>query len=153
MTLPINTINTIKLILPAILVLFLGCKKLDKPGSPEIKKEKISGYLQKGPFLNGTQISMYELDSKLAQTGKVFNVTITDNKGSFEIDNITLSSNFVYLSADGFYYNEIAGAVSSAPLKLTALSDITDISTINVNILTHLEKRRIEYLVKQGKGF
>jgi len=96
---------------------------------------------------------MYELDSKLAQTGKVFNVTISDNKGSFEIDNITLSSNFVYLSADGFYYNEIAGAVSSASLKLTALSDITDISTINVNILTHLEKRRIEYLVKQGKTF
>lgn len=136
-----------------LISLFLGCKKVDKPGSTEIKKEKISGYIQKGPFLNGTQISMYELDSKLAQTGKVFNVTITDNKGSFEIDNITLSSNFVYLSADGFYYNEIAGAVSSAPLKLTALSDITDISTINVNILTHLEKRRIEYLVKQGKTF
>jgi len=77
MTLPINTMNTFKLILPAILVLFLGCKKLDKPGSLEIKKEKISGYIQKGPFLNGTQISMYELDSKLAQTGKVFNVTIT----------------------------------------------------------------------------
>lgn len=135
------------------MILFIGCEKLDKTGSTQIKKEKISGYIQKGPFLNGTQISMYELDSKLAQTGKVFNVTITDNKGSFEIDNITLSSNFVYLSADGFYYNEIAGAVSSASLKLTALSDITDISTINVNILTHLEKRRIEYLVKQGKTF
>jgi len=145
--------KNIKILISLLFIFFLGCKKLDKPGSLEIKKEKISGYIQKGPFLNGTQISMYELDSKLAQTGKVFNVTITDNKGSFEIDNITLSSNFVYLSADGFYYNEISGAVSSASLKLTALSDITDISTINVNILTHLEKRRIEYLVKQGKTF
>jgi len=34
------------------------------------------------------------------------------------------------------------------------LSDVTDHTTINVNILTHLEKRRVEYLVKEeGESF
>jgi len=34
---------------------------------------------------------------------------------------------------------------------LFALSDITDINTVNVNILTHLERQRVLYLVKNQK--
>jgi len=101
-----------------LISLFGGCKKVDKPGSTEIKKEKITGYIQKGPFLNGTQISMYELDSKLAQTGKVFNTQITDNKGSFELNNVELTSKYVQLSANGYYFNESSNAITISQLQL-----------------------------------
>lgn len=140
-----------------LISLFLGCKKVDNntgntPITP-IKKDKISGLVQKGPYINGTQIVMYVLDDKLAQTGKVFNTQITDNKGSFELTSVELSSKYVQFTASGFYYNESLGAITSTQLSLNALSDVTDASSINVNILTHLEKRRVESLVKSGKTF
>jgi hypothetical protein len=140
-----------------LISLFLGCKKVDNsnentPITP-IKKDKISGLVQKGPYINGTQIVMYVLDDKLAQTGKVFNTQITDNKGSFELNNVELSSKYVELSANGYYFNESSNAITTSQLQLYALTDVTDASTINVNILTHLEKRRVEYLIKAGKTF
>ena len=143
-----------------IITFCLGCKKVDNttgitpitPFTP-IKKDKISGLVQKGPYINGTQIILYVLDDKLAQTGKVFNTQITDNKGSFELNNVELSSKYVQLSANGYYFNESSNAITISQLQLNALTDITDASTININILTHLEKRRVEYLVKGGKTF
>jgi len=140
-----------------LISLFLGCKKVDNSTGNTpislIKKDKISGLVQKGPYINGTQIVMYVLDDKLAQTGKVFNTQITDNKGSFQLTNVELSSKFVQLAANGYYFNESSNAITIAQLQLNALTDVTDASTINVNILTHLEKRRVEYLFKSGKTF
>jgi len=119
----------------------------------KIKKDMLSGYVQKGPFINGTSIQMFELKSTLNQTGKVFSTQITDNKGSFEITDIELSSQFIEFYADGYYFDENTGDISPSQLSLYALSDITDISTVNVNILTHLEKSRVAYLVGQGEDF
>jgi hypothetical protein len=115
--------------------------------------EKITGYVQKGPFLNGTTIVISELTSDLIQTGKNFSSIILDNKGSFEINNIELISQYVGLRANGFYYNEISADNSEAQLTLTALSDLTDKTSLNVNILSHLEKSRVEYLVSNGNYF
>ena len=64
-----------------LLVVLSSCKK-DKHSSEEIKKEAISGYVQKGPFINGTSISVSELNTDLSQTGKVYNTQIVDKKGS-----------------------------------------------------------------------
>ena len=116
-------------------------------------KPKISGHVQKGPFVNGTTISMAELNSSMTQTGKNFTTQISNNNGLFELNNVTLSSSYVQFSATGYYFDEVKGAISISPLSLTALSDITDMTTVNVNILTHLEKSRVEYLVGQNKSF
>jgi hypothetical protein len=139
------------LIITLILIILNSCK--GKENEDKIKKDKLSGYVQKGPYINGTTIQMFELNSSLNQTGKAFNTQITDNKGSFEINNIVLSSQFVEFLANGYYFNEISGDISPFVLSLYALSDITDISTVNVNILTHLEKGRVEYLLGKGLSF
>ncbi|HHT23785.1 MAG TPA: hypothetical protein GXZ87_10850 [Bacteroidales bacterium] len=118
-----------------------------------IKKGSITGSVQKGPFINGTSIEIRELDTVLSQTGKSYNTQITNNRGSFEIQNIELVSNYVSLRADGFYYNEISGKKSLSQITLYAISDISDKSTINVNTLSHLEKARVEYLISQGAEF
>src|SRR5690242_7338424 len=54
----------------------------------------IKGYAQKGPFINGSAITVFDLQANLSPSGKSFSEQITDNKGTFELDNIELSSNF-----------------------------------------------------------
>lgn len=139
------------LIITLILIILNSCQKTEN--EYKIKKDKLSGYVQKGPYINGTTIQMFELNSSLNQTGKAFNTQIANNRGSFEINDVALSSQFVEFLASGYYFNEITGNISPSVLSLYALSDITDISTVNVNILTHLEKSRVEYLIGKGMVF
>jgi len=54
----------------------------------------IGGHVQKGPFLNGTSLSIYELNENLNQTGRSFNTQITDNSGTFSIQDIELASQY-----------------------------------------------------------
>jgi uncharacterized protein (TIGR02145 family) len=122
-------------------------------GGKKIIKEQVNGNVQKGPFINGTEVSMFVLDQALSQTGSVFSTQIINNMGTFEFKNLTLSSSFVEFSVSGYYFDEVKGEISIAPLNLYALADITDISTVNVNILTHLEKSRVKNLVIHGKTF
>ena len=134
------------------ILLIVSCGN-DEPGETIIKKDKISGFIQKGPYVNGTSIQISELDASLNPTGKVFNTQITDNKGSFEITNLELNSKYAELIANGYYFNEVSGKVSLSQLTLHALSDLSDSSTVNVNILTELEKTRVKYLVSNERSF
>jgi hypothetical protein len=141
-------------LIASIIAIFIlnSCSKDDESKSI-IKKEKISGFVQKGPFINGTSISINELNTDLSQTGKTYSTQITDNKGSFEFGNIELVSNFVSLRADGFYFNETFGEQSTSQITLYALSDVSDKTTFNANVLSHLEKPRVEYLISEGIVF
>jgi uncharacterized protein (TIGR02145 family) len=119
--------------------------------SGEEQKPAVSGVSQKGPFLNNSSVTLYELGSDLVQTGRSFHGT-TDNKGSFEIKGIELASPYALLKADGFYRNEVTGGNSSAPITLYAIADMSNKSNANVNILTHLEYYRVQTLVQKGKS-
>lgn len=139
--------------LPIVLLctFLLSCGEKDK--EPVVLLDNVSGYVQKGPYLNGTPITITELSKDLTPTGKNFTSQILDNKGTFEVKNIQLSSKFVELKADGFYFNEIKNESSTAQLTLFALSDLTDKSTLNVNVLSSLEKSRVAYLISNGRTF
>ena len=132
-----------------------ACKKKDKDDTtpPTFKKEKINGVSQKGPFLNGSSLTAFELDENFAQTGKSFNTQISDNLGSFELDNITLLTHYAKLKADGYYFNEIQNSNSSGSVSLYAISDLSNKSTVNVNLLSTLEVSRVEYLISTGSTF
>lgn len=141
------------LIVSIIAIFILSSCSKDDETKPIFKKERISGFVQKGPFINGTSISVNELNTDLSQTGKTYSTQITDNKGGFEIGNVELVSNFVSLRADGFYFNETIGKKSTSQITLYALSDVSDKTTVNTNVLSHLEKPRVEYLISQGIDF
>ncbi len=115
--------------------------------------EKVNGYVQKGPYLNGTPVTITELTEDLVPTGKNFTSQILDNKGTFEVKNVDLVSDYAELKADGFYFNEVQNENSAAQLTLFALSDLSDKSSLNVNVLTNLEKSRVDYLVSNGMAF
>jgi hypothetical protein len=130
----------------------VSCEKHDN-NTHNLSIEKISGYVQKGPYINGSSITISELSSDLIQTGRTYSSQILDNTGTFEMKSIELISQFAELKVDGFYFNEILNKNSTAQLTLYALSDLEDKSSLNVNVLSSLEKRRVEYLVSQGFSF
>jgi len=134
----------------------LSCSSDDSGGSGSngdnaIKKAKISGVSQKGPFVEGSTATLYELNDNFVQTGRGFPDRIADNKGTFEIKDIELVSPYAMLEADGFYRNEVTGQISAAPIKLYAIADVREKDNINVNLLTHLEYYRVLNLVGSGK--
>lgn len=146
----------LKLIQSVILLTSLGlfvtnCQK--DINSPQIKVQDITGFVQKGPFISGSSVIIYDLQPDITPNGKSYNTMITDNKGTFHIANIPLSSNYAALRADGFYYNEISGTQSASQITLYALSDVSGKNTLTINLLTHLEKARVEYLMKSGLSF
>lgn len=134
-------------------MLFFSLFSCTKDEAPKLQIDELKGSVQKGPFLNGTFITLSELSSELDQTGRNFSSQIVNNRGTFSLQNIELSSNYVEVKADGFYFNEVSNTNSEAQLTLYAISDISDKSDLNVNVLSSLEKSRFEYLVAQGVEF
>ena len=112
-----------------------------------------SGKVQKGPFVTGTTITVNELNENLGQTGKAFTTSITSDDGSFSLNNSEMGSNLALLSGNGFYYNEVIGQLSSAQITLQAITDLSNDETVNINVLTHITKARIEKLVGEGMSF
>ena len=136
------------------LSLFFLCScetEVEQPAAENFKKEVFSGYVQKGPFVNGSSILISELDTSLNQTGRTYSTTVADNAGSFEQKQLELISSYVQMKADGYYFNEVSGEPSSGQLTLYALTDISVVNSANVNVLTHLEKSRVEYLLQENK--
>ena len=137
-----------------VIFAFNSCKKDNEILTPADGKNKtITGSAQKGPFLNGSSISVYELFQNYSQTGRSFNTQITDNSGSFALSNIPLISNYVQIRADGYYFNEVCGSNSISQLTLNCIADIGSAAPIHINLLTHLEKPRVEFLLSSGMSF
>ena len=135
-----------------LLLLLLGCREDDEAVS-DGRNVTINGHVQKGPFINGTSLVITELDNRLAATGKTFTTQITDNRGSFFIKTSRLDYPNLQLIATGFYFDEVRGEKSAAQLTLFALANVSADATINVNVLSHLEKDRILYLIEQNMSF
>ena len=122
-------------------------------GNAPVKREKISGVSQKGPFVRGSSVTLFELNGNLVQTGNSFQSTITNNEGFFEINGISFASPYVRLKVDGYYYNEVSGKQSTSSITLYAIADLTNKSSLNVNLLTHLEHEKVQKLVEEGESF
>ena len=115
--------------------------------------ENIEGFSQKGPFITGSEVVVYELQNgrTLKQTGKSFQGSITNDKGAFNIRSVKIASQYAYLVAKGVYLSEISGEKSDAQIQLNAITDLRNRNNVNVNILTHLEYGRIVNLVTKKK--
>ncbi len=122
-----------------------------QPKIVAVKDKSISGVSQKGPFVTGSAVKLYELDGKsYSQTGKSFTGKITTDDGKFSVSSVTLASQYALLEANGYFRNEITGNKSNGPITLYALTDLSNRKTVNINLLTHLEYERALYLVGTG---
>jgi len=112
----------------------------------------IYGSSQKGPFIKGTQITLYGMNEKLHQTGTHFSTKIDNNQGLYTLKNIPLEDRYAWLNANGYYIDEITGDTSAQSISLNSLVDLQNRDQFNINILTHLSFYRILNLVKNGKS-
>lgn len=115
--------------------------------------DTVSGSSQKGPFLRGTEVVVYELEDgrTLKQTGYSFNGNILNDNGDFKVNARALVSQYISLETTGFYRNEVTGENSDSKLALFAITDVSERQIVNVNLLTHLEYERVHYLVTNKK--
>ncbi|WP_199525242.1 PKD domain-containing protein [Pseudoalteromonas sp. bablab_jr011] len=122
------------------------------PTTQEPKSYLLSGHIQKGPFTVGSKVTVQELNNNLVSTGKTFSSETLSNEGDYKID-LKLDEDFLEIDADGYYFNEISGALSNSKLRLSAIASVDSMEDINVNILTHISKKRIQKLVNQNLSF
>ena len=116
-----------------------------------ITDKTISGVSQKGPFVNGSSVTVQELDGEtLSQTGGSFEGKIKNDMGEFSVKVKSLESQYALLKANGFYRNEVTGKKSKSQVTLYALTDLSNRDEVNVNLLTHLAYERSLYLAAEG---
>jgi len=131
-----------------ILVIFLAvlltysCEKEDA-GSGDLQ---IKGYVQKGPFVLGSEVRIQELTSDLSSTGKAYYTQTNDDFGSFET-NSEIGAGYIDIATTGFYFNEVEGRLSNSYITLKSISYLSETTDLNVNILTTLAFDRIKYLL------
>ena len=115
--------------------------------------ESLAGYSQKGPFLKGSTVYLYELSDgrTLKQTNGNFTSIITRDDGRYKFTARDLVSQYAMIVVDGNYRNEVTGKSSEAPIRLRAITDMRKRSDANINLLTHLEFDRVYYLVTREK--
>jgi len=119
-----------------------------------VKKEKISGVSQKGPFIAGSTVKLYELNENYERTGKIFGGKVKGDDGIYEIViSDYLASPYVDMEATGRYVNEITNTVSADNVTLKAIADVSDKDNVNINVITHLEYDKVLYWLKQGLSF
>jgi hypothetical protein len=140
-----------------ILALVFFCSKEDSSdsNSPDSKQEysaEIAGAIAKGAYKAGSDITFYELNDNLSQTGKSFSTNTTDDYGTFSLSVESITENYARVEGNGYYWNEITNTVTEQKLRLNAICEVNE--EINLNILTHLEYDRVIELVQnQGKTF
>jgi hypothetical protein len=112
----------------------------------------LTGAVQKGPFAQGATVIVQELDEHLDPTGTTFVTATTSDLGDFSLS-VTLHSPYVEIIASGFFYDEISGRLSAAPLTLHSLAAVGGDATIYVNVLTSLAAPRVRALVSATVPF
>lgn len=112
-----------------------GCED-DKDKDVFTPKEfKVTGKVEKGPFVPGSKITAQALDENYNPTGEVYQGTIDDHAGSFNLGTIKLNSPYALLTADGYYFNEVYGDLSDGQISMQSLVDLTENKQVNINIL------------------
>lgn len=146
----------------ALTALLGACSDMETSGTSEeaegvvaISNKKIAGVSQKGPFVKGSDVTLKETSKNgdFEPTGREFTTKTISDKGDFKFNGIDLESQYVLLSVEGRYEREHTGEVSSCPMRLDAVSNLEKRETVNINLLTHFEYKRVLNLVKDGKTF
>lgn len=127
----------------------------ESEGIVAIANKKLAGVSQKGPLVKDSKVIVRETadDGSFEPTGREFTTTTFNDSGEFRIDGINLDCQYVLVSAGGKYIREYDGEPSACPIRLDAVSDVRKRETVNLNLLTHFEYKRVLKLVKSGKSF
>lgn len=116
----------------------------------------ILGYVNRGQYTLGSEVVLRELDSTLAQTGIVHRSAIIDTLGLFLIPDVKLTQPYVHIEVIGQFnavcydYIERGGNFFGA---IEAYADVRKGDTINLNILTLMQAKRLPRYIDKGYSF
>ena len=127
-----------------------------------LQRDTIPGVVQNGPFIFGTSVVLNEASEmnffRADGNGHSASTCVQTNDGHYTLESVSTNSNYVKISATGFYRNMVTGGSSASPVTLSALTKVASSvegagttpirvrNSVNVNILTQLEIQRIEQL-------
>lgn len=116
------------------------------------RQVRLSGAIQKGPFIIGSTVTASALDAAGNPTGDVFNTQTANDLG--EYDATFQHQGLLSLDVTGFYFNEVWG-LSQAPLTLRALHLVegSGQQVAFINLVTHLSYDRELVLIREGKSY
>ena len=135
-----------------------------------LQRDSILGIVQNGPFIFGTSVILNEASEmnfyRADGIGHTASSCVQSNDGRYTLESVSTNSNYLKISATGFYRNMVTGGTSASPVTLSALTKIANTSedagatvpirvrnSVNVNILTQLEIPRIEQLAMNHIDF
>lgn len=110
------------------------------------KEYVINGSIQKGPFALGSGITIQPLNDNLNPIGQLYNTFTVNNAGHFNLES-EMPTQYAEIIADGYYFDEVTGELSTGTLTLRTITDLENGSVANVNLLTTLIFQRTRNLV------
>ena len=135
----------------AAFLCFQGCDPAPDVGpDPHVV---LSGAVEKGPCVLGTTVNVAPVSAAGNPTGETYSVQTQNDLGEFsvEFDYVGLVS----ILGEGFYYNEVTGSLSTAPLSLRGYHEVVagGAQVAYLNVLTHLAADRTRALLQGGAPF
>lgn len=122
-------------------------------GIATIENKTVAGVSQKGPFVSNTSVKLFGLNKDFIQDGTSYNGKVVSEAGDFSLQRVSLSAPYATLSINGYYRNEVTGKISNSPMELRAITDLSKRSSVNLNLLTHLEYDRVFALLDSEYTF
>ena len=117
------------------------------------KIRSFEGFAQKGPFVKGSAVYLYELSDgrTLKQTNGNYLNYIMRNDGYYHFSERNLISQYAMIVVEGNYRNENTGKISDKPISLRVITNMSNRDSANINLLTNIEYERVYYLVTHEK--
>lgn len=144
-----------KLLYLAMALAIVACGKEPGNGGDDSQPKEVQcnlkGYAQKGQFVKGSQVTAFAVGADMVATGESFPANISDDLGSFAITGKT-EAPYLELRAEGYYFNEVTGSVSSSPMYLEAFVKSND-PAANINLLTTIIRPRVKKLIAAGATY
>jgi hypothetical protein len=112
----------------------------------------LQGTVQKGPLIVGSSIDVSPIDQFGVPTGDNFPTQTINDLGEFSLAAVPTGD--IFIEGDGYFYNEVLGTISTAPLTLRAYHRLDpNNDVVRLNLLTQLTSGRIVQLLNEGLGF
>jgi len=130
-------------------LLLIGCGGGGSSSSAVGAGAGANGAGVKGPFVQGSTVIAYKLNTDGTKSTTDFNSTITtDNLGNYNLSGIPWTGP-TQIVISGNYFNENTGTTSTTTISLSCVVEIASGQSVhaNINVFTDLEAQRIIYLM------
>lgn len=127
-----------------------NAEDVEKIDVRKVDSVAVEGFAELGPFVNGSSVTVYGLDSALATNSTKFTGKTEGDSGRYNISKVSLNSQYALVEVSGFYKNLLTGKkTSGTKSRIRAIVDLSSGKSVeaNVNLFTELEFARVKTLV------